>query len=105
MDMEAHKLKKILLYVVIALVLGVTITLVPLVTRAEIGNTQIWSTQSVSQALRDLDGSSSSVSPPKFSASDLEILASCFVVALILYLWVRSKRPDREQRWIGYVPY
>jgi hypothetical protein len=105
MDMEAHELKRILLYVAAAFVLGVAITLVPLITQAEIENTQIWSAQSLSQVLRDLDGSSSNVSLPKFSASDLEILTSCFVVALVIYLWVRSKGPDREYRWLGYVPY
>jgi uncharacterized protein YfaQ (DUF2300 family) len=102
---EAQQLKRNLLYVIAALALGVAIVLVPLVTRAEIMDAQLWSRQSLSQALRDLDGQSSNVNLPEVSASDLEILTLGFIAALIMYLWLRSRRPDRKHRWIGYVPY
>lgn len=38
---------------------------------------------------------------PRFSASDVEIFAAGFIVALIAFLYVRSKTPKQEHNWIG----
>jgi hypothetical protein len=101
--MEATALKKILTYSLMAIILGLSLTLVPLATiKAENGYSAVQ--QSFQDRLETLDGTHDS-GATTYSASDVEIFAISFVIALVLYLLVKSRMPRRHYEWIGPYPY
>ena len=82
--MEAETLKKILLYSLVAVILGLSLTLVPLATiKAENGYNAI--SQSIQERLKTLEGTHDS-GATTYSGSDVEIFAISFVIALVVYL-------------------
>ena len=85
-------MKKTLLYLTAAVILGLLMILVPLVTLAQTKpDTQYMLPESLSRSLRDLEGTrQESTLPP---GSDIEILAVSFVFALIAYLLYKRRRP------------
>ena len=99
-------MKKIFTYAFAAIALGLTIILAPLIAGAEMRNdSQLGFPASLSEGFRKLEGPSAQADLPRFSASDIEAISICFVFALVLYMWAKSKQPHREYRWTGYVPY
>ena len=99
-------MKKIFTYAFAAIALGLTIILVPLIAGAEMRNdSQLGFPASLSEGFRKLEGPSAQADLPRFSATDIEAISICFVFALVLYMWAKSKQPHREYRWTGYVPY
>ena len=99
-------MKKIFTYAFAAIALGLAIMLVPLIAGAEMRNdSQLGFPASLSEHFRKLEGPSVQTDLPKFSASDIEAISICFVLALVLYMWAKIKQPHRKYRWTGYVPY
>ena len=102
--MEANALKQVLVYSVLAVVLGLALVLVPLVTLAEIG-TQNRSGLPEALSLKFREVESSPSNEPKVSESDVEVLGLCFVLALVTYVLSRRKTSERKHRLIGRSPY
>jgi branched-subunit amino acid ABC-type transport system permease component len=101
--MEARALKKILTYFLVAVILGLLLTLVPLATiKAENGYNAM--PQSFREQLKALEGTRDS-GGTTYSASDVEIFAISFVIALVVYLLVKSRMPHRRHEWTGPYPY
>jgi hypothetical protein len=101
--MEATALKKILTYSLMAIILGLSLILVPLATiKAENGFNAMG--YSVGDRLETLEGTHDS-GAATYSASDVEIFAISFVIALAAYLLVRSRMPRRRHESIGPYPY
>ena len=87
-------MKKILLYSLAAVFLGLSLTLVPLATiKAE--NDYYAIQQSIQARLKTLEGTHDS-GVTTFSASDVEILAISFVIALVVYLLFKHMQPQRD---------
>ncbi|MBX5328757.1 MAG: hypothetical protein QHH18_05465 [Candidatus Bathyarchaeota archaeon] len=88
-------MRKVLLYAVTAVILGLLITLVPLVTFAKITPAHTDAEAHVlSKSLRDLEGLRADT--PTYSHADIEVLAISFVVALIAYILLKRRTPYRE---------
>jgi hypothetical protein len=101
--METIALKKMLTYSLIAIILGLSLILVPLATiKAENGYNAM--TYSVGERLETLEGTHDS-GFATYSVSDVEIFAIGFVIALAAYLLVRSRMPRRRHESIGPYPY
>jgi hypothetical protein len=100
-------MKKSLLYLAAAVILGVSVTLVPLFTLAALVGPD-HNGHAVSlfldgelrgrQGLYDLDTSRS-------DTSDLVALTVSFVIALAAYLFVKHRMPNREYVWVRIPPY
>jgi len=89
-------LKKILFYSAVAVVLGLSLTLVPLFTVAEIRfENRYLMSEFLSGGLEKLEGTYG-LGAPRYSAVNLEIFAISFVVALVVYVLFKRKMP----RWI-----
>jgi hypothetical protein len=87
-------LKKILLYSLVAVILGLSLTLVPLATiKAENGYNAIQ--QSIQQRLKTLEGTHDS-GATTYSGSDAEIFAISFVIALVVYLLFKHILPHHD---------
>jgi len=92
--MEAKALKKILVYSLVAVLLGLSLTLVPLATiKAE--NDYYAMPQSIQERLKTLEGTHDS-GAATYLASDLEILAISFVIALVVYLLFKRIIPHHD---------
>jgi len=92
-------MKKTLLYLLVAAILGILITVVPLVTVAQTGiggNKQNPSqAKSLGEGLKQLDGENSSNSS-QINSSDLTALAISFIIALLAYTLVGHRAPTRR---------
>ena len=96
-------MKKILLYSLVAVILGLSLTLVPLATiKAENGYNAI--PQSIQQRLKTLEGTHDS-GAATYSGSDVEIFAISFVIALVVYLLFKHMLPPHDHGWIRPYPY
>jgi hypothetical protein len=90
---------KILLYCVVAVVLGLALTLVPLFTLAQVrpeGDYEIMQ-PSLSERLEALEGTYG-LDEPKYTSADIDVFAISFVVALVVYVLFKRKKPDRDYR-------
>jgi hypothetical protein len=106
--MGDEKMKKTLLYLLSAVILGILITIVPLITIAQIesGNknpNQSYE-QSLGQGLKQLDKGNGS-NNSNADNSDVVILAISFTIALIAYGLVEHKGPRRVYWRLGVPPY
>lgn len=98
-------MKKILLYSAVAVVLGLLLTLVPLITLAEIRAEDHYAMLgSFCEQLEKLEGPRG-LGGPKYSAADVEVFAISFVIALVVYVLFKRRTPHRDYRWIGPYPY
>jgi len=87
-------LKRILLYSVSASVLGLLLTLVPLITLAEMKVEDHYAPfYSLPEQLRNLEKSADSIDKPTYSSEDIEVFAISFVVASAAYLSLKRRRP------------
>jgi len=94
-------LKKTLLYTAVAVVLGLSMTLIPLVTLAELKPENHYATpHSFSRALEGLEGSH--VNTQTSSSADVEVLAVSFAVAFAVYVLFKRRRPHQEHRWFRF---
>ena len=92
-------MKKILLYSAVAVVLGLVLTLVPLI-RPDHYNAM---RNSLSEK-ETLDGTYN-FGGYRYSAADVKVFAISFVVALVVYMLFKRRRSHRDYRWIGPYPY
>jgi hypothetical protein len=101
--LEARRMKKTLLYIAIAVILGLSLTIVPLITLAEIktGDTYVMP-QSLSGQLEKLEGSHANMTSS--NATDVEVLGVSFVIALVVYVVFKPRRPHRDRSVIT-LPY
>jgi hypothetical protein len=96
-------LRRTLVYSILAIALGLTLVLVPLMALAQI-RTQDSSRlpESLPREFREIE------SPPSEkprNASEVETLGVCFVIALVAYVFFRGRRPERGYKIIGNIPY
>jgi hypothetical protein len=89
-----NALKKILLYSGIAVVLGLLLTLVPLITLAEFRAENHYDTplyaKTLSEGMKNLEGAYG-LDKPAYSIADFEALGVCFAIALVVYLLFRRR--------------
>jgi len=92
--MEMSTLKKILLYSGVAVVLGLLLTLVPLITLAEFRAENHYDTpvyaQSLSERMKSLEGTYA-LYKPAFSTTDVQVLGVCFAIASVVYVLFRRR--------------
>jgi hypothetical protein len=102
--METDTLKKILLYSAVAVVLGLLLTLVPLITLAEFRaeNSAVYSFQA---KMREIETPTYGGDTQTFSAYVLDVLAISFAIALVVYVLFKRRIPHDEYRWIREYPY
>lgn len=96
--MESEPLKKTLLYCLVAILLGLSLMLIPLITMTEAtaNSHYLLMPEHLSRQLEKLEG--------KYSANaDVEVFAISFVIALVAYLLVKSIIPHRDYE--RYWPY
>jgi len=98
-------MKKTLLYLVAAAAIGILVTVLPLITIAQVG---IGGTPSTPQAkplgegLKRLDGGSES---SQVNNTDLTFLAISFIIALLAYGILGPKAPRRYEWRLGVPPH
>ena len=98
-------MKKILLYSAVAVVLGLLLTLVPLITVARIRSDHYLAMpKSLPENLETLDGTYS-FEGYRYSAADVNVFAISFVVALVVYMLFKRRKSHRDYRWVGPYPY
>ncbi|RLI17816.1 hypothetical protein DRO44_02655 [Candidatus Bathyarchaeota archaeon] len=92
-------MKKAVTYVVIAIFLGIALTIVPLVTLAEINPTDNHSVQiSVLHKMRELEGYSS-LERKENTSDEVTVLAVSFIIACIGYMVLKRKTPRYQYQW------
>jgi branched-subunit amino acid ABC-type transport system permease component len=90
-------LRKILLYSVVAVVLGLLLILIPLITLADIRTEKDFQygppsyLESLPEQLRKLEGASNGLNKPAYSTADLQILVISFAIALVVYLLFKRR--------------
>ena len=98
-------MKKILLYSAVAVVLGLLLTLVPLITVARIRSDHYLAMpKSLPENLETLDGTYS-FEGYRYSAADVNVFTISFVVALVVYMLFKRRKSHRDYRWVGPYPY
>lgn len=98
-------MKKILLYSTVAVVLGLLLTLVPLIALAEIRAENHYGRLCAFLEQMEKPEGTHGLSGSKFSAADLEVFAISFAIALVVYVLFKRRIPHRRYRWIGPYPY
>jgi len=86
-------LKKILLYSGVAVVLGLLLTLVPLVTLAEFRAENYGArsyAQSLSERMKSLEGAHG-LDKPAYSTTNVQVFGVCFTIALVVYVLFRRR--------------
>jgi hypothetical protein len=100
-------MKKTLLYLLAAAILGILVTVVPLITVAQTGvgsNTQTPQPKSLGPSLKQLDGGDGSKSS-EVNGTDLTVLATSFIIALLAYTLIGHRAPRRYNMRLGVPPY
>jgi hypothetical protein len=101
-------MRKTLLYLLAAAILGILVTVVPLIVVAQTGiggNKQNpLQAKSLNEGLKQLDGGNGSNSS-QISSSDLTALAISFIIALLAYTLVGHKAPRRFDMRLGVPPH
>ena len=92
-------MKKAVAYLVIAIFLGIALTIVPLVTLAEINPTDNHSMQiSVLHKMRELEGYSS-LERKGNTSDEVTVFAVSFIIACIGYMVLKRKTPRYQYQW------
>ena len=95
-------MKRIPLYLLVAVILGLSLTLIPLATiRAENGYNAI--PESIQQRLRTLEGYD--LGATTYSSSDVEVFAISFVIASVAYLLFKHRTSRRDREWVRPYPF
>lgn len=99
-------MKKTLLYLLAAVVLGILVTIVPLITVAQIGSTGNRQNESYTSLLRKSLGQLEGQYDLKTSSgnSDIEFLTVSFVIALVAYILVKYRMPKRDRMQYRFPP-
>lgn len=88
-------MKKAWTYIAVAVVLGAALILVPLITFAKFIAENRYVSSQFAHVLERLEGSR----PPSYSASDVEIFAFGFIIALIAYVLFKRRTPRQDSIW------
>ena len=96
-------MRKSLLYLTAAVILGITITLVPLVTLALIQR-DIYARSQFLNEFSSLERGSFQSNSSQSYVSAFAVLTVSFVIAMVLYLFVRRRVP-RDFARIRFTPY
>lgn len=91
-------MKKILVYFVVAVVLGLVLTLVPLIVTGIKAEYHYLMGLPLSEGLEHLEGTRGS-EEPTYSISDVEILGISFVIASLAYLIFKRRTSHHDYRW------
>ena len=99
------EVKRLLIYVASAVVLGILMMVIPLITFAEVSHesfvpTSLW----LNENIRGLEGYSS-LSQPNSDSFGFTVLIVSFVVSMIVYLFVRHRVPRNDFPWARYPVY
>lgn len=91
-------MKKTLIYSAIAVILGLTLTLVPLTVVTETRVNKEYAIdesfmKGLEQRTRALEGAPSGLGAPKYSIVDFEILLISFIIALAAYVLLKWRIP------------
>jgi len=101
-------MKKTLIYLSAAAILGILVTIVPLLTIAQIGMGENRQNElhasSLNESFGRLEGHYDS-NNPALSDSDLTVLAISFIIALVAYTLVKHRAPRRYNFRLGVPPY
>jgi hypothetical protein len=103
--METDILKKILLYSGVAVVLGLLLTLVPLIALADLRAENQHSASYFSQAKTGDTEVTYGGDTQTFSVYGLDVLAISFAIALVVYVLFKRRISHDEYRWIKGDPY
>ena len=95
-------MKKAMIYSALGSFLGLFLVVAPLLAVAEIKG-QDPSAPPDSFSERFIEGSTSDL--PRFTPSDIWLLAICLAIAMAAYLFLHSRLPEREHRMVGHIPY
>lgn len=96
-------MKKTPLYAIAAIIVGLTLVLVPLVALAEIRKQDnLGLIQTIPKTFIQVEGGNSDI--PSVSQADVETLGACFAIALIGYFFFR-KSSHRERVFPGALLY
>ncbi len=96
-------LKKARLYALAAIIVGLTLIMVPLVALAEIGRQgTLGLVQIIPRTFKQVEGGNSDI--PSVTQLDVETLGACFAIALIGYVFLR-RSSHRERVFHGPYPY
>jgi len=87
-----------MVYSAVAVVLGISLTLLPLLTLTFVETRNI-SKVALQTKFEQFEGAREE--SLEDSLSDLEVLALCFIIALLAYLIIRRKHPHRTYRRMG----
>jgi hypothetical protein len=99
------EVKRLLVYVASAVVLGILVTVIPLITFAEVRHESfIPSSPWLNENIRGLEGYSS-LGAPNSDSFGFTILVVSFVVAMVVYLFVRHRVPRKDLPWARYPVY
>jgi hypothetical protein len=101
-------MKKILLYLAAAAILGILITIVPLITIAQIGigenQKSVFYLSTLGEGVRKLDGDYGS-NTSNGNNSYVTVLAVSFIIALAAFTLLGHKAPRRYNLRLGVPPY
>jgi branched-subunit amino acid ABC-type transport system permease component len=96
--MGAEAVKKTLVQSALAVILGLTIVLAPVVLLVSSQpQSNVGFSEALSTKFKEVERSA--------SEPDVEVFGICFVIALVGYVLIRRKTSDREFRRLGQSPY
>ncbi len=93
-------MRRVAVYSVLATMLGLAFVLVPMIAVAGVKRSNYHNARMFPYG-EFIEAEAGYSDTPRFSTSDVEIFAVGFIVALVAYLYVRSKTPKQEYNWIG----
>lgn len=103
--MEATALKRALLYIVAAVILGLTIMLLPATIIAKERDDRTYldvrgPIESITPQIMGMSPPASGLADFRYSAVDFTVLAACLAVALAAYFLVKRRMPRHTVRWM-----
>lgn len=99
------EVKRLLIYLASAVVLGILVTVIPLITFGELRHESFVPTSPwVNQNIRGLEGYSN-LGAQNSDSFGFTILAVSFVVAMVVYLFVRHRVPRHDLPWARFPVY
>lgn len=90
-------MKKLLIYSATAAVIGLILTLLPVLlvalTELEAEKDYAAARSAFTEGLEKLEGTYTTLDKPKYSIADLGVIALSFIIALSAYIFLRPKMP------------
>jgi hypothetical protein len=102
------EVKRLLIYVASAVVMGILVTVIPLITFAEVKHESFVPTSPwLNKNIRGLEGYSNlgTLGTPNSDSFGFTILIVSFVVSMVVYLFVRHRVPRHDLPWARFPVY